>query len=52
VFISGASSFTYPLALDPGVLTAPGSAAYLISMAAGYFSSTLTFANGSFVVNP
>ena len=52
VFISGASSFTYPLTLDPGVLTAPGSAAYLISMAAGYFSSTLTFANGSFVVNP
>ncbi len=41
--ITGPSTFTYPLAVDPGVETVPGTFSSDLSLVAGYFSSTLVF---------
>ena len=46
------TDFTYTLTDDPGSSVAPGTADYVISITAGYFSSTLIFRNGRFEVNP
>lgn len=52
--ITGASTFTYELATNPGTATAFGLANYDISLVAGLFDSTLVYrtANQQFEVNP
>lgn len=54
VFITGTSSFEYPLdlALDPGPATTPGALSYDISLCAGYFDSTMVFRNSAFEITP
>lgn len=54
VLASGADSFSYALAADPGVATVLGSAGYSINILAGYFASTLVFreASSTFEVSP
>lgn len=39
--VNGPSSFTYPLAADPGQATALGNATYNINLAGGYFPGSL-----------
>lgn len=54
-FVTGADTFTYPLSTIPGTVTALGSAAYNINLAAGYFqTSTLVYRqdSGQFEVTP
>jgi hypothetical protein len=47
------TTFTYPLASDPGIFSLPGSVSFLLNLAAGYFvTSTLIFRNGQFEVTP
>lgn len=50
--ITGPSTFTYPMASDPGIATAVGRASALISMTQGYFASTLIYRNSQFEVSP
>lgn len=52
--IESPTTFTYPLAADPGATTTPGIVEYNIDLAAGYFDSTLVYreANGQFEVSP
>ena len=50
--VTGETAFQYPLAADPGDATKLGTAAYNISLTAGYFDSTLVFRNGQFEVSP
>lgn len=54
VLASGADSFSYALAANPGVATVLGSAGYSINILAGYFASTLVFreASSTFEVSP
>lgn len=51
-WVTGASTFCYNMASDPGTVVVPGSASQLLSMTAGYFSSTLVWRNGQFEVSP
>lgn len=52
--ITGPTTFTYPLAGDPGAFTQLGNASYNISLTAGYFASTMVFRQSSqtIEVNP
>lgn len=54
VLVSGANTFTYALASDPGDATVLGTAGYSINMLDGYFTSTLIFreASSTFEVSP
>ena len=54
VFAAGPSSFSFPLSVssDPGAATAAGVLSYIISIAAGYFNSTLVYRQGQFEVSP
>jgi hypothetical protein len=49
---TGATTLTFPLAMNPGQMTTAGNLSYLISMTEGYFSSTLCFRNSMFEVSP
>lgn len=53
-FITGPTTFQYPVAADPGPATVPGSAAYNINLVGGLFASTLVFRESSnqFEVSP
>ena len=53
-YVTSETTFTYPLAADPGAATTLGNAAQNISLTAGYFSSTLIYriANQQFEVSP
>jgi hypothetical protein len=51
-FITGPSTFVYPVAENPEPVVAVGTVSYLISMCAGYFDSTLIFRNMQFEVSP
>lgn len=42
-YVTGPSTFTYPLATDPGSPASFGTAGYLINLVAGYFASSLVF---------
>jgi hypothetical protein len=46
------SSFSFPLANDPGQVNVIGSVARYIDMAGGIFQSTFIYRNGSFEVTP
>jgi hypothetical protein len=53
--ITGPSTFTYPLATDPGVESQPGFYSYDVNLVAGYFlTSTLVWRslNSQFEINP
>lgn len=52
--ITSPKTFTYPLTLDPGDLTAVGIVNYNINLVQGYFNSVLVFreANSQFEVSP
>lgn len=52
--VTAPDTITFPLAKDPGSATALGVLNYNISLAAGYFTSSLVFrlANQQFEVNP
>lgn len=54
VLIVDGSTFTYPLASDPGPLVAPGNASRNVSISGGYFDSTLVYRapNAQFEVSP
>ena len=43
VFAASSTTVTFPLTLNPGLVTTLGSVAYNISLTAGYFNSTLVF---------
>lgn len=45
-------SFTYSAASDPGAIQMVGTYGFIISMSAGYFSSTIVFRNDQFEVSP
>lgn len=49
---TGSTTLTFFLADDPGQMTVAGALSYLISMTAGYFSSTLVYRNNTFEVSP
>jgi hypothetical protein len=51
-FITGPTTFTYPLGADPGQATQFGSASFDVNLAEGYFASSLVFRNGQFAVSP
>lgn len=53
-FITGPTTFTYPLAADPGATTIFGTAEQNLNLVAGLFASTLVFrtANSQFEVSP
>ena len=53
--VTGPTTFTYPLATNPGVCTVPGTVEFNVDMAGGYFTtSTLVFRDGTqqFEVRP
>jgi len=52
MFVTGPSTLAYNQAAYPGALVTPGDLAYLVSMCAGYFNSTLVFRNNQFEVSP
>ncbi len=51
-FVTGTNAFQYSIPSEPGPVVSPGAASYLISMCAGYFSSTLIYRGGQFEVSP
>ncbi|MDR3449358.1 MAG: hypothetical protein P4M15_06375 [Alphaproteobacteria bacterium] len=51
--ITGASTFTYPLSIDPGQNVVAGSSSFLLNLAGNYFTtSTLVYRNAQFEVAP
>ena len=50
--VTSPTTFTYPMQFDPGLLMSAGAANYLVSMTAGYFSSTLVYRARQFEVSP
>ncbi len=46
------TTFSYPLAVDPGQAVILGSAHRLLNMVAGLFQSTMVYRNGCFEVSP
>lgn len=53
-YVTGPTTFTYPLAADPGSPSSFGTASYDVSMTAGYFASRLVYRapNQQFEVSP
>lgn len=53
-YVINGTQLTFPMASDPGAVSALGSAQYNINLAAGYFASTLVYrtANSTFEVSP
>jgi hypothetical protein len=54
VLATGPDTFSYPLPLvsDPGAASSPGQLSYDISLAAGYFDSTMVYRDGVVTVSP
>ncbi len=54
VYVTGPSTFTYPLAADPGSPASFGTASYDVSMVAGLFASRLVYRapNQQFEISP
>jgi hypothetical protein len=46
------TTFSFPLADDPGEVLIVGSVSRILSMVAGLFNSTLIYRNGAFEVTP
>ena len=52
MLVTGGSSLTFPLPVDPGQIAVAGQLSYLISLCQGYFDSTLVFRSNQFEVSP
>ena len=54
VFVTSRTTFTFPLIVNPGLVTTLGVAAYNLSMTVGYFASTLVYreATQQFEITP
>ena len=54
VVVTGPSTFTYPLAADPGTAVVPGQYSYDVDLVRGYFLSTMVWriANSNIEINP
>ena len=52
MLVTGASTLTFLSPNYPGSLVGAGNLSYLVSLCAGYFSSTLVYRNGQFEVSP